>query len=184
MADVQKALDEGANPNRIINRVVYYMANTCGQLSTLGCNSNNNIIFHTCTSVLFMPDTHTPCTCTLHACIHTHNIHTYTFTHAYPPTHILSLPSVYLPLLYLWIDNPPRFLIIIAIIFLLQTRRTPMLEACQRGHTEIAKLLLSRGADPNWRARVNTIIIVIIIAIIWRPISTCVLVWNRMIGMH
>ena len=31
VTDVQKALDDGANPNRIINGVV----NACGQLSTL-----------------------------------------------------------------------------------------------------------------------------------------------------
>ena len=110
MADVQKALDEGANPNRIINRVVYYMANTCGQLSTLGCNSNNIIII-ICTSVLFMPDTHTQCTCTLHACIHAHTHTQYTYVHIHscipPYSHTHPLPSFSLLALIIFVDRQP-----------------------------------------------------------------------------
>jgi hypothetical protein len=42
-------------------------------------------------------------------------------------------------------------LIIVTIICLLcvQFERTPLLYACERGHTECAKLLLQAGADAN-----------------------------------
>ena len=68
---------------------------------------------------------------------------------------------------YLWSIKHPQIMIMTYLVphaykphihTCIQTRRTPMLEACQRGHTEIAKLLLIRGAHPNWRARVTAIL--------------------------
>ena len=38
--------------------------------------------------------------------------------------------------------------------------------ACQQGHAEVVKILLERGANPNWRAVVCLIIIIIIIIIL------------------
>ena len=40
-------------------------------------------------------------------------------------------------------------------IIIIQTKRTPLMEASERGHTDVVKELLNRGGDPTKTAAVS-----------------------------